>query len=74
MNATAIDIGGGRVVRIASYTFDAGDGEGSERRVMLSAGWRSVPLFPPAADQTVDVPADAVPALLDALAAALGGS
>lgn len=69
MKAQSIDIGGGRVVRIASYTFDAGDGDGPERRVMLVAGWRSVPLFPPAADSTVDIPADALPALLAALEA-----
>lgn len=67
MKATTLDIGGGRVVRIASYTFDAGDGEGLERRIMLSAGWRSVPLFPPAADQTVDIPLSVLPALLAAL-------
>lgn len=66
MKATTIDVGGGRVVRVGTYTVDHDDGDGPERRVFLAAGWQSVPLLP-FTDQTVDIPATAVLPLMAAL-------
>lgn len=73
MTAQEIDIGGGRVVRVGTYTVDHGDDDVPELRAFLVPGWQSLPLLP-FGPEAVDIPADAVPAILDALAAAVGGS
>lgn len=64
MKARTIDVGGNRVLRVGTYSIAHGDAaEPPEERVFIAAGWRSVPLLP-FTDQTVDVPASALPALL----------
>lgn len=62
-----IPIGDNRCVRVGCYTLDGA------RRVFMAAGWASSPPLPVHAE-TVDIPADAVPALVEALRQLMGES
>jgi hypothetical protein len=64
-----LDIGGRRCVRVGSYVLE-GDGE-PEPRVFVAVGWQGMGALP-FVEQTVDLPAAALPQLIDALASLKG--
>lgn len=59
-----IDVGGNRVVRLGRYQHQHDDE--TERRIFIAAGWAGSPPLP-AHEQTVDLPATALPALVAVL-------
>jgi hypothetical protein len=70
MKVREIQLPGRRVVRVGSYTLD-GDGELPELRVFVGTAWQGVGLLP-FSETMVDLPASALPQLIEALASLEG--
>jgi hypothetical protein len=66
IDCRTIELPGRRVVCVGAYTLS--DGDDSERRVFLATGWADSPPLP-FGPELVDIPASAVPAILEALGA-----
>jgi hypothetical protein len=66
IDCRAVAVGGRRVVRVGAYQVDPGGGDPPERRVFIAGGFEDGPPFPFGPD-VVDLPASALPALIEAL-------